>query len=87
LITGRLRHTDETSSLGIVILADSTQRLNFELRALELADRELRRDVFGSQQRCCGEGSNGHGEEAAGGCRAQSARDKRSHGYYCIVCM
>jgi hypothetical protein len=38
---GGLTHTDETSSLGVVVLADSTQRLNPELCAVKLADLEL----------------------------------------------
>jgi hypothetical protein len=44
-----LRHTDEAGSLGGVVFADSTQRLDPELGALKFADLKLlRRDVVGS---------------------------------------
>ena len=49
VVDARLIRTDETCSLGSVVLADSTQRLDSELGTLKFANLELlRRDVVGS---------------------------------------
>ena len=48
MVGAGLIRTDETCSLGSVVLADSTQRLDSELSTLKFANLELlRRDVIG----------------------------------------
>lgn len=62
---GRIKHTEETGSLGLVVLADAAEGRDAKLDALQLANAELTIVVVVAAAGCCGECAGVTGEEAS----------------------